>query len=472
MPVDQAVGLHVRDGRQLAVVERIEEVDRVLDVRLALLRVSHDRAGIAEEVADIAVVLGDQHIDRIMRAVRHPHRRVVAAAVVCPGNSVLIERVPDVAQCRGRDLGTAQDVGCIYRAVRQEAGAQVVDHVEVAKIAVRRRVPGQAGQIRYDRCDAGLSDIRAVGPRLVTLERHIRRRLRVRIRHARCRRLALALERLPEDGVGRPDHLVLDGGTAHDRLVIVVIEGVPVREALEHRCVALLNIQERHRVAPRTVVTRDAHERIQVIEAAGRVVRGRIHHVAVRLLPHVKQSMHHIADIAVVRPGGTGAGEKTVRQCRRIGDARIGREHGQSTSTGAQQPQIVPLQRRLDRRQKRVRHECGIEGALSLVEAARSWGDVGRVRRREAGRAGGLLVRRLAEGVSVGFAHCVLVVPVVPAQPCRMVTAMIAFVCFDPVASLIVNAKSQHHAIDCCASRNRLPRSRPHTTSGRTEARR
>ena len=307
VPVDQAVGLHVRDRRQLAVLERIEEVDRVLDVRLALPCVSHDCAGIAEGVADIAVVLGDEKIDRIPRAVRHPHRCVVAAAVVCPGNFLLIERVPDVAQCRGRDLGTAQDVGCIDRAVRQEAGAHVVDHVEVTGIAIRRRMPGQACQIRHDRCDAGLSDIRAVSPRRVARERHIRRRLRVRIRHARCRRLAHALERLPEDVVGRPDHLVLDGGTAHDRLVIVVIEGVPVREALEHRCVALLNIQERHRVAARAVVARDAHERIQVIEAAGRVVRGRIHHVAVRLLPHVEKAMHHIADIAVVRPGGTAA---------------------------------------------------------------------------------------------------------------------------------------------------------------------
>ena len=182
---------------------------------------------------------------------------------------------------------------------------------------------------------------------------------------------------------------MLDRGAAHDRLVIVVIEGVPVREALEYRRVAPLNIQEPHRVAARAVVARDAYEWIQVIEAAGRVVRGRIHYVAVRLLPHVEKAVHHVAGIAVVRPCGTGEGE-AVRQCRCIGDARIGGKHRQSTGTGAKQPQIIPLERRLDRAQK-VRDVRWIERALALVEAARSCGDVGRVWRREARRAGGLL---------------------------------------------------------------------------------
>src|SRR5258707_7910821 len=41
--VDKAVGFHIGDRWKLAVIEVIEEIDRVLDMLLALLRIAHDR---------------------------------------------------------------------------------------------------------------------------------------------------------------------------------------------------------------------------------------------------------------------------------------------------------------------------------------------------------------------------------------------------------------------------------------------
>src|SRR5260370_9694882 len=93
--VDETVGFHVGDRRQLALIEIIEEIDRVLDVLLALLRVAHDRFRVGERVADVAVVDGDELVDEIGRAVRYPHGCIAAAAVIDPGNLLLIWSVAD-----------------------------------------------------------------------------------------------------------------------------------------------------------------------------------------------------------------------------------------------------------------------------------------------------------------------------------------------------------------------------------------
>jgi len=86
MAADDAVGLDVGDRWQLALVERREEIDRILDVGGALRRIVHDRFGVRERVADVAVVRGPQDVERIGRAVGDPNGCVEAAAVIRAGN--------------------------------------------------------------------------------------------------------------------------------------------------------------------------------------------------------------------------------------------------------------------------------------------------------------------------------------------------------------------------------------------------
>jgi hypothetical protein len=102
VPIDKTVGLDIRDRWQMAAVEFAEEIDRVLDVGLALLRIAHDRARVRKGVTDVAVVFCDQLVHRIGRAVGDAHGCIVAAAIIGPGDFFLIECVTDGAKARGR----------------------------------------------------------------------------------------------------------------------------------------------------------------------------------------------------------------------------------------------------------------------------------------------------------------------------------------------------------------------------------
>ena len=64
---------------------------------------------------------------------------------------------------------------------------------------------------------------------------------------------------------------MLDPGSAHDGLMVVVAHRVCVGEPLEERNIALLHVVEAHRVAAGIVTARDADVRIQIVAAAGRV---------------------------------------------------------------------------------------------------------------------------------------------------------------------------------------------------------
>jgi len=133
MADDDAVGLDVGDRWQLALVERREEIDRILDVGGALRRIVHDRFGVRERVADVAVVRGPQDVERIGRAVGDSNGCVEAAAVIRAGNPLVVERVADRAQARRWHLFACFDRGRIDAAVGQEARAHIVDHVERAR---------------------------------------------------------------------------------------------------------------------------------------------------------------------------------------------------------------------------------------------------------------------------------------------------------------------------------------------------
>ena len=53
MAVDEAVGLYIGDGGQVAAIEVVEEIDHVLNVRLALRGIAHDRGGILGRVDEL-----------------------------------------------------------------------------------------------------------------------------------------------------------------------------------------------------------------------------------------------------------------------------------------------------------------------------------------------------------------------------------------------------------------------------------
>src|ERR1700730_1352075 len=200
--INKAVGLYKGDRRQFTLVEAIEEVDCVLDVRITLLRIAHDRLHVRERVADVAVVEGDELIHRISRAVGDSHRCFEAAAKVSPGNLLLIEGVTDGAQTRRRHFAACHDIGAVDIAVRQKAGAEIVDHVEMPRIAIWRGVPRQTRQIAHDWSNSGLSEVGAVGPRLIALEGRIGGGLGVGISDAGERRVDPYTESFPEKGIG------------------------------------------------------------------------------------------------------------------------------------------------------------------------------------------------------------------------------------------------------------------------------
>ena len=91
MSVDQAAGLDVGDRGQIAVLDVLVEIRRVLKVVRAYRLVGHDGGGVLEEVADVAV-----SIPRILK-VRVGHVAVPLIAVVLPGDVFLEQRVADVA---------------------------------------------------------------------------------------------------------------------------------------------------------------------------------------------------------------------------------------------------------------------------------------------------------------------------------------------------------------------------------------
>jgi hypothetical protein len=152
---------------------------------------------------------------------------------------------------------------------------------------------------------------------------------------------------------------MLDAGSAHPRLMIVVADRVFVREFLEQRRVVGLHVVERHRGAAALVfgagIGRD-HKRKEVIEAADRVGRARIGDVAIRLLPRLVKPMRRVAGVGIVGQIRTGQLKRPVRQAGVVGDTGIGPARPSlAGGAGGEQEQIIGLQRRLDCRQLGLR---------------------------------------------------------------------------------------------------------------------
>src|SRR5215471_3584845 len=122
MAVKEAVRLDVGHGRQTAVIDIIEEVGEILDVSLTLGWIAHDRLAVLEAVADITVPVAtgaDHHVERVFRSVVETSRRIEATTVICPADLLLVERITDMAQRRGRRRGAAIDLGGVENAIRE-----------------------------------------------------------------------------------------------------------------------------------------------------------------------------------------------------------------------------------------------------------------------------------------------------------------------------------------------------------------
>jgi hypothetical protein len=99
--VDIAAGLDDRDRGQRVAGDIRVQVDRVLDVRLHLLRMRHDGRVVLERVADVAVLVGVRAVGAVVQLVRIVDVVVPLVAVILPGDVLLVERVADAGDDEG-----------------------------------------------------------------------------------------------------------------------------------------------------------------------------------------------------------------------------------------------------------------------------------------------------------------------------------------------------------------------------------
>src|SRR6266700_2242024 len=112
----------------MAVAEFIKEIGCVFDVRRALRRIAHDRRGILEWIANVAIPVAaraDQHVHRISGAIVKTRCGIESAAIVSPADFLFVERVADGPKRRGWCSGTSVDRGRVELAVREEARTRV-----------------------------------------------------------------------------------------------------------------------------------------------------------------------------------------------------------------------------------------------------------------------------------------------------------------------------------------------------------
>src|SRR5262249_45234525 len=157
MAVQQAVWLDERDSRERAVVDGREEVGCVLNMRGALCGVAHNGRGIGFEVADVAVGPADLHRRRrVAGIVLKGHSGVVSSAVIRQGNSFVVESIADSADIGWRYGAALSNPSGVNRAIRQKARTIVVDHIDVARLALRAWVVGKRLQVINNGFDSGL----------------------------------------------------------------------------------------------------------------------------------------------------------------------------------------------------------------------------------------------------------------------------------------------------------------------------
>jgi hypothetical protein len=119
----------------------------------------------------------------------------------------------------------------------------------------------------------------------------------------------------------------------------IVAHGVLVGEAFQERDIAIVHIVETHRIAATVVIhlvgNRKAEgvdftgvcgddERIEIVEAARGIVTRGVADAAIRLLPHLKETVRAVARVGIVGQTCSCERERAVRQAIEIVDAGIG----------------------------------------------------------------------------------------------------------------------------------------------------
>src|SRR5260370_41250107 len=98
--VTKTVRLEVGDGKEMAAIESVEEIDRVFNVCLALRRIAHDRCRILKRVADIAIEVAagaDHHIDGIRGAAVEAGCSVEPPPIETPTDLLFLDPLSDAA---------------------------------------------------------------------------------------------------------------------------------------------------------------------------------------------------------------------------------------------------------------------------------------------------------------------------------------------------------------------------------------
>ncbi len=161
--------------------------------------------------------------------------------------------------------------------------------------------------------------------------------------------------------VGIADHHVVGVGSAHRRLMVIVVQGVFAGELGQIGRVALGDVVEAHRdiaflerVRRRIAVAAggdgllDPGEQVGLTAAC--IVPGHLAGVAVKLLPHLVEAMHRAPAISRIKALGGFARDHrhqrigAVRQVVGVQDAGIGRIAGDAGCTRRQQRQILRTQ--------------------------------------------------------------------------------------------------------------------------------
>src|ERR1700736_3025411 len=94
MAIVEGARLHERHGRQGTVFDGIIEIERILQMRIALRLARHDRSGIEERIADVAIKIRDR----------------VERSEVCALAGGGLEVVPAHAEIRASYVGLAERI--------------------------------------------------------------------------------------------------------------------------------------------------------------------------------------------------------------------------------------------------------------------------------------------------------------------------------------------------------------------------
>ena len=166
--------------------------------------------------------------------------------------------------------------------------------------------------------------------------------------------------------VGIAEHHHVGEGSAHHRLMVVVVERVfagqlrqigrvALGDVVEaHRDIAFLQQRGRRRVWRRIAVAAGGDRLLDPGEeiglASARILPRDLRGVAVELLPHLVEAMHRAAAVSGIKAGGDLARLRlhqrigAVRQVGGVQDAGVGRIPGDAGRAGRQQRQILRAQ--------------------------------------------------------------------------------------------------------------------------------